>query len=87
MHLNFWQHLFALNIFKLGLRIFQVPDSARYVWHVVEGAIKIAKGLDGCIDRVLVSLYLSSGMLLRNKVWTESERLRGIIQASLTGAV
>ena len=83
MHLNLWQHLFALNIFKLGLRIFQVPDSARDVGHVVEGAIELAKGLDRCIDRVLVSLSLSLGMLLRNKVWTESERLRGIIHASL----
>ena len=82
MHLYFWKHLFALNIFKLGLRIFQVPDSARDVGHVVEGAVKIAKGLDGCIDRVLVCLSLSLGMLLGNEVWTESERLRGIIHAS-----
>lgn len=84
MNLNLWKHLFALNIFKLGLRVFHVSDSAGDVRHVVEGAIEICKGLDRCIDRVIIGLSLSSGMLIRNKVWTESERLRRVIHACFT---
>ena len=83
MHLNLWEHLFAVNIFKLGLRVFHVPDSARDVGHVVEGAIEICERLDGCVDRVLIGLPLSSSILLRNKVWTKSERLCRVIHTSI----
>ena len=84
MNLNLWKHLFTLDIFKLGLRVFHVSDSVGDVRHAVEGAIKISEGLDRCVDRILIGLPLSSGMVIRNKIWTESERLRRVIHACFT---
>jgi hypothetical protein len=76
LNLNLWKHLFALSIFKLGLGVFHVSDSASDVGHIVESAIEIGKGLDRCVDRILIGLSLCSGVVIRNKVWAESERLR-----------
>ena len=84
MYLDLGKYLFALYIFKLGLRIFHVSDSAGDVRHVVESAIEIREGLDGGVDRILVGLSLSSSILLRNKIWTKSERLYRVIHASFT---